>query len=475
MSQSSGPENGRTAEPTSERPFLETIVARLGFAGALLFFLGLWLQRGRIAEAGAADLAVMALLVFGAAVILTAVVTGLVIVPMVAERSSDLADVLRRVADGDLTREPRRNPLDVDEGRLVDSARAALAAVQRLVAESHEGAREVSAQAHELAQQGAAALSVAQRSTEQAHGVARVGGTLAELARRANHDAARLAGNVADLVEEARAVHEQEQRIHELATTSRATLHASLDALGTASTAVGENATELSALAETAGEIRSFVVLVRKMARQSKLLALNAAMEAARAGEQGSGFAVVAGEVRRLARSSNDAAERTDQLVADVLERLDRIRQSSLGAMDAIREAREAAAASAGKMDVLEASARLGAEAASAEEGHVTRLRAATEAMALPLQQMAREAESLAASLSEASSVAGTQQVRLQELTMAANALARRAARSNASLAGVRLGSGAEQTAAGDDASSGVPPAPPANAEPAAAAPAAAA
>ncbi|HEX6942255.1 MAG TPA: hypothetical protein VF128_04970, partial [Gemmatimonadaceae bacterium] len=64
----------------------------------------------------------------------------------------------------------------------------------------------------------------------------------------------------------------------------------------------------------------------------------------------------------------------------------------------------------------------------------------ATDAIALPLQQLAREAESLAAALKESSGVAIAQQGRIQDLAVAANALARDAARSTASLAGIRVG-----------------------------------
>ena len=71
----------------------------------------------------------------------------------------------------------------------------------------------------------------------------------------------------------------------------------------------------VEALVEASEEIRAFVTLVQKMARQSRLLSLNAAMEAARAGEAGRGFAVVAEEVRSLALRSAEAARTTSDLI----------------------------------------------------------------------------------------------------------------------------------------------------------------
>jgi methyl-accepting chemotaxis protein len=251
---------------------------------------------------------------------------------------------------------------------------------------------------------------------------------------------ARMAANAAAIVDEARAVRTHEKRLQELSDASLTSLRESVSALDSLSSDVGDNAGELAALGEASGEIRSFVLLVRKMARQSKLLALNAAMEAARAGEHGSGFAVVAGEVRRLARSSNEAADRTDQLVADVLERVERVRQKSLRAVDAAHHARQATGKSVTTLEALDQTARDAVAAAVAEEDDVTSMRASTDAAALPLQQLAREAEALAAALKDASNVAGAQQGRIQDLAVAANALARNAARASSSLAGIRVG-----------------------------------
>ena len=62
-------------------------------------------------------------------------------------------------------------------------------------------------------------------------------------------------------------------------------------------------------------EITDMIATIANIARQTNLLALNASIEAARAGTHGSGFAVVAQEVRELARTSNESAERIGELV----------------------------------------------------------------------------------------------------------------------------------------------------------------
>jgi methyl-accepting chemotaxis protein len=432
----------RTGKTTvAKRPYLETVVARLGFAGAVLLFAGLWFQRTFIAAANARDMASVGLIAIGASIILTAIVTGLVIVPMVGERSTDLAEVLRGVAQGDLTGEPSRLTIDVDEERLADATRGAIVAMREVVTEARDSSQAIGNEAHDLALQGATALSVAQRAAESSSSAALAGQSLSELSRRARDEVAKMTGTAARLVEDARAVRTHEQRLQELTDVGLTNIRGSVGALDALATDISDNAGELAALAEASSEIRSFVLLVRKMARQSKLLALNAAMEAARAGEHGSGFAVVAGEVRRLARSSNEAADRTDQLVSDVLARVERVRHASMRAGDAARQARESAGTSAVTLEELDREARASMSAAIAEEDDVTTFRAATDALGLPIQQLSREADTLAAALREASNVAGAQQTRIQDLVVAANALARNAARSSSTLANIRVGS----------------------------------
>jgi methyl-accepting chemotaxis protein len=97
---------------------------------------------------------------------------------------------------------------------------------------------------------------------------------------------------------------------------------------------IARSAKDMSQLEQDSNDIQSILDTIRSIAEQTNLLALNAAIEAARAGEQGRGFAVVADEVRALAKRTADSTAEIDGLLGNLARRTASVAQQMHASLD---------------------------------------------------------------------------------------------------------------------------------------------
>ncbi len=366
-------------------------------------------------------------LIIGLSLMLGLIVTSLSLVGKFIERrvtgpARELAVAAEAVAAGDLSKQITQTGDEDEIGRLAKAIGAMMLELRRLATALNESAAETGSMTIEITssseEMAASAGQIAHTAADLSQQSSVMAETIQALAASSEH----LVGLASGLDAGAHDGVERNARLRTLALENRARLDDSSRSLATLSNDVEANAAAVEQLASASEEVRTFVTLVQKLARQSKLLALNAAMEAARAGEHGHGFAVVAEEVRRLAAMSSDAAERTERVVGDVLRGVAQSRASSERTVETVRTVREATeqgSRSFGQIEhaVAEADTWTGSieNAVNAASSLVREMRskldslaAGTDSFAAAMQEVAASSEEQSASTEEIAAAAGT-------------------------------------------------------------------
>jgi methyl-accepting chemotaxis protein len=407
---------------------------------------GRWKVIAHMSEADAshayyvARLALLAggLVLFGV-ILLALVFIGRFVERRITGPARELAVAAEAVAGGDLSKKVNETGGDDEIGRLSRAIAAMITELRRLASALNESAAETASMTAEITgsseEMAASAGQIAHTASDLSQQATLMAETIQALAGSSEH----LVALASELDVGAHEGVQRNEQLRTLALENRSRLDESSRSLTALSGDVEASAASIEQLAQASEEVRSFVTLVQKLARQSKLLALNAAMEAARAGEHGHGFAVVAEEVRRLAAMSSDAAERTENVVSGVLRGITQSRTSSERTVEtvrAVRGATEEGSRSFGHIEKAVADADGWTSsiqrASSAASGLVQNMRSKLDSLAVGTDSFAAAMQEVAASSQE-------QSASTEEIAAAASTLAGAADRLSRLIANLRL------------------------------------
>ena len=227
-------------------------------------------------------------------------------------REAELGNMAIRLPEGETA---SRNEIDV----LARTVNATLGSIASLIRSIGDSAAKVTAGAGALE---SSAGSLAEASEKQNRAAVAMANAVENLSSSIDQVAENAASS-ARIVEEARAVSEN----------GRQEVGATIEGIAALAERLNGSAAQLVELGDKSDEIAGIVDVIRGIADQTNLLALNAAIEAARAGEQGRGFAVVADEVRKL-------AERTTQATQEIAARIGAIVSDTASASSDMQELR---------------------------------------------------------------------------------------------------------------------------------------
>ena len=379
-------------------------IALVGFAAALMVWLGRWLN-ARVA------------------------------VPV-----RTAGDVAARVANGDLTVAGAAVETSAREiGELQSSVQRMVVALRRLVGAIRTAAEEAAAMATEISASTEEMSASAEEMSSTSQDLTRRAAEQAQLVRAAADDTAKILQIATVLAAGAEDSVRRNTAVTDVARRNKEVLDQSTAQLAKLGEEVQRGAEEADALARASAEIQKFVAQTKAVATQTNMLALNAAIEAARAGPQGRGFAVVADEVRKLASVAAAAAGDTADTVRGVLARIQATRDRMAQLAEGAASARGAAQTAAQGLGTVAAEAQANDIWSREIANMAGEMRALVEEISARLTSVAQGTESLVASAQEIAASSEEQSASTQEIASSANQLAEASDRLTGAVKSFRL------------------------------------
>ncbi|EAQ63984.1 hypothetical protein MED121_20481 [Marinomonas sp. MED121] len=229
---------------------------------------------------------------------------GFLAASRIAKPISNISDVAKLIANGDLTSLVEAKSND-EVGKLQQAMKQMIENLRNMVVNIASVAKEESVTSEQLVSITSKTTNIVKEQQDIAENfsssMSQMGATVTEVAENTSNTSV--------------AVNEIQSKVMEGASALDKTYHSILSM----TEQIQQSEKSVQQVRSDFDQICSVLDVIKDIAEQTNLLALNAAIEAARAGEQGRGFAVVADEVRQLAQRTQDSTKQIDDMIQNII------------------------------------------------------------------------------------------------------------------------------------------------------------
>lgn len=250
------------------------------------------------------DLTVAEIIIVTVTAILIASVVVWILTKSITGPINESVEIANKVASGDLTVDVRSQRGD-EFGQLLAAFSTMITNLRELIREIDSGASSIASSSEELSTV----------TNQTSRGVAEQQSQTDQVATAMNE----MVATVNDVAKSAEAAFEAANHASEKSGNGEQAVRETLEFVADLNKQSATVTRQLSSLQSETNNIGTVLDVIKSVAEQTNLLALNAAIEAARAGEQGRGFAVVADEVRSLAQRTQSSATEIETLISNLV------------------------------------------------------------------------------------------------------------------------------------------------------------
>jgi methyl-accepting chemotaxis protein len=354
-----------------------------------------------------------------------AFVTSFMITRRITKPLHIVVERMKQITSGDLTQKEIQTKAKNEIGQLITATNDMNKGIRDLLNQIGEVSETVSAQSEELTQS----------ANEVKEGSEQVATTMQELASGSETQANSstelssamgvFATNVQDANANGEKIKDRSGKVMEMTEEGSHLMRNSNDQMKKIDQIVQDAVNKVEGLDTQSQEISTLVSVIKDIADQTNLLALNAAIEAARAGEHGKGFAVVADEVRKLAEQVGESVTDITGIVTNIQSETSVVTDSLKEGYKEVEDGMQQISATGEKFDGISTAVHDVVDSIQTVTENLSEIAATSQQMNSSIQEIAAISEESAAGVEQTSASSQQTSSSMEEVAASADDLAK--------------------------------------------------